>query len=152
MEQAENKKKKAIISISVVAAIVLVLIISLCIAFAPKKIERILPLDNIEKIEVSYLYFENEDSAFPIEGVKELDAEEKEYLLNTLKKTSYKPIYDEILTQGPIIFYIYYTNGDLAELQQYRMSITDKDGNTKIYKTIELDFDYDAFKDVVSSK
>lgn len=148
MEQAENKKKKAIIAISVVTAIVLVLIISLCIAFAPRKLQNTLPLENIEKITAKYVGIPNEDGESVIQ---ELNSEEKEYLLNTLKKTSYKPIYDEILTQGPIIFYIYYTNGDVAELQQYRMSITDKDGKTKIYKTIELDFDYKAFKDMASA-
>ena len=148
MENTMSKKKKAIIATSVVTAVVLVLIISLCIAFAPRKLQNTVPLENIEKITARYEGIQNKDGE---KGIQELNSEEKEYLLNTLKKTSYKPIYDEIRTQGPIIFYIYYTNGDVAELQQYRMSITDKDGKTKIYKTIELDFDYKAFKDMASA-
>lgn len=136
-----SKKKKTIIVISVVTAIVLVLIISLCIAFAPRKIENILLLENIEKITVNYYTFEGEES---IENFKELNAEEKDYTINILKNTKYKPIYDEIRYESRII-QIHYANGDIAQVQRYRMSITDKDGKTKMYKTIDLDFDYNSF-------
>lgn len=140
MEQVSIKKKKAIIAVSVITAIVLILVISLCAALAPRNIKTILPLDNIEKITMQYINENLEMSR------RELNDKEKNYLLSVLKDTKYKPIYQQIKTQGPIIFFIYYTNGDIAQIQQYRMNIIDKDGNTKLSRTYILDFDYSEFK------
>lgn len=152
MEQAENKKKKAIIAISVVTAIVLVLIISLCIASAPRKLENVLSTDNIDYIKVVMsppdLLLTEE-----VERVeKVLTEEETKAFVQEVKESKYTRRINAIRMTEINHVYIYYKNGDVLTFDRLKMTLEDKDGKNKnsiMFKTIDFDFDKAFVKDVM---
>ena len=152
MENTMRKKKKAIISISVVTAIVLVLIISLCIAFAPRKLENVLSTDNIDYIKVVMsppdLLLTEE-----VERVeKVLTEEETKAFVQEVKESKYTRRINAIRMTEINHVYIYYKNGDVLTFDRLKMTLEDKDGKNKnsiMFKTIDFDFDKAFVKDVM---
>lgn len=122
-----KKKKVLIASLSILMAIIIAAIVTLCVLFVPRSLKQIVPLKGI--IKISYEY----DSTLSLDNEYEINVEEQEQLKTVLSKATFR-WRNQLRGLYVTRLRIYYENGDIITLDpitvKYKKSSQNKTGGS----------------------